>query len=259
MPSTSSLPLARTVLITGASSGIGQQLCQILAQQGHQVLALARRDAPLQQLASQHASIVPIVADLADTAALPTLAHRLQQAHPELAVVVHNAGVQHNHGLLSSATGVDLLTELNTNLLAPMRLTQLLLPQLLTQHAPQLVFVGSSLAFVPKRSAAAYSASKAGIHGFCGALRAQVPREQLVVTEVVLPLVDTPMTAGRGEGKISAAEAAHAIARTLQQRPDTAWAGQAKALRVLLRLAPSLAARLLQGPTPTSGANTLLH
>ena len=101
MPATSphaSPSPSRTVLVTGASSGIGRQLCLQLAQQGHTVLALARSPSPLQQLAEQQAGIVPLAADLADLADLPRLARQLQHTHPDLAVVVHNAGVQHSRG-----------------------------------------------------------------------------------------------------------------------------------------------------------------
>jgi len=66
------------------------------------------------------------------------------------------------------------------------------------------------------------------------------------VVEAVMPLVDTPMTAGRGRSKMSSEEAAGAVVAGLWTGPETLYVGKARLLPPLLRLAPGIAARILQ-------------
>lgn len=237
-----------TVLVTGASAGIGQALARQFAAQGHHVLALARDTHRLAALAAAHPGrITPLACDLARTQALDALAQQITRAHPGLRCVVHNAGIQHDlrvddHGYGSA----DIQEELAINLAAPVALTRALLPHLLARKDASVVFVTSALAFTPKRTAAVYSASKAGLHMFVQALRVQLQGAPLHLMEVVFPLVDTAMTQGRGHGKISAEAAAGALLAGLRQRRSRIDVGKARALRWLVRLAPGLAARILQ-------------
>ncbi len=91
-----------------------------------------------------------------------------------------------------------------------------------------------------------YSATKAGLHLFTQALRVQLRGSSVRVVEAVVPLVDTPMTQGRGTGKMSAAQAArHIIAGIRSGQPDI-WVGKARALPVLQRWAPGLLQQLMQ-------------
>lgn len=236
-----------TTLVTGASSGIGRALALQLAAAGTRVIALARRTDALQALAAQQPGIVPWAADLADTAALPALAARLVAAHPDLAGVIHNAGVQVDARLADAGQGpAQVRQEVDINLVAPIVLTQALLPQLLARRGAFVVNVTSGLAFAPKRSAAVYSATKAGLHLFTRALRVQVQGTGLRVVEAVMPLVDTPMTAGRGRRKLAPDDAARALLDGLRAgRPDL-YIGQARAVPWLARWAPGLLARALQ-------------
>ncbi len=87
--------------------------------------------------------------------------------------------------------------------MGPLLLIKLLLPALHAQPSAAIVNVSSGLALVPKQSAAVYCASKAGLHSFTTALRWQLEGSTIAVFEIMPPLVDTAMTAGRGRRKLS--------------------------------------------------------
>jgi len=241
-----SRPLSRpaTVLLTGATSGIGAALLDRLLDQGHAVLALSRHAAHLPARAGLH----PVTADLTDLAAIPGLAAGLLAAHPGLSVLINNAAVQHARPLTDPASQPrHLIEEAALNLAAPALLVQALLPHLLRRPDGAVVNLSSGLATFPKEAGGLYSATKAGLSSFTTALRWQVEGSGLLVSEVVLPLVDTPMTAGWGRGKIAPELAAAAILRGVEARRETIRIGAARALPLLQAVAPWLGRRLLRG------------
>ena len=109
--------------------------------------------------------------------------------------------------------------EVTVNLTSPLALTALLLDALRTHPRPVVVNVTSALAWKPKRSAPVYSATKAALRSFTDGMRDQLEQGERPVrlVEVVPPLVETAMTAGRGTGKISAEEAARQIISGLER------------------------------------------
>lgn len=241
-----SSPLAHptTILLTGATSGIGAELLTRLLDAGHRVIAPARRAAHLPARAGLH----PVTADLTDLAAIPALVTQLLADHPALSVLINAAAVQHARPLTDPAAHPeDLIEEAALNLIAPALLVQALLAHLMRQPAGAIVNLSSGLALFPKERGGLYSATKAGLSSFTTSLRWQAAASPLLVSEVLLPLVDTPMTAGRGRGKIPADTAAAAILAGIAARRTVIRVGAARALPVIRSLAPWLGARLLRG------------
>lgn len=240
----SPLALPTTVLLTGATSGIGAALMPRLLARGHTVIVPARRAAHLPALPG----LVPVTADLADLRGLPPLVARIAVDHPGLSVLINAAAVQYATPLTDPAsTPAHLIAEMALNLAAPALLVQALLPTLLRQPDGAVVNLSSGLAVFPKAAGGLYSASKAGLSSFTTSLRWQLAATPLLVSEVVLPLVDTPMTAGRGRGKISADAAAVAILAGIDARRPVIRVGAARALPLMAALAPWLGRRLLRG------------
>lgn len=238
---------APTILLTGASSGVGHALARQLARRGHKVIALGRDAARLEALSRQEPAIVPLVFDLAQTGDIDALAHTLLTEHPDIGILINNAGIQHDRRLDDATyNAADIAEEIAINLTAPITLTRALLSHLQQRSHAKIVNVTSSLALVPKRTAATYSATKAGLRLFSDALRVQCDKTSVRVLEVILPLVDTPMTAGRGTGKMSAEHAAATIADAIHGDQSQLYIGKARALSSLMRFAPSLAARVIQ-------------
>jgi uncharacterized oxidoreductase len=236
-----------TLIVTGASSGIGFALAHLLAERGHRVIAIGRDEDRLGRLARLSERITPVAFDLARTEALGPLAAKLVARHPDIDGLINNAAIQVERRV-DDATYADddVVREIAINLTTPIVLTRALLPHLQARSRAVIVNVNSALGFVPKRTSAVYGATKAGLRLFSAGLRVQLQASQVRVIDAIMPLVDTPMTAGRGAGKMPAAAAAAAIADELWRGNGELTIGKARALRLMLRVAPSLAARIMQ-------------
>lgn len=234
-------------IVTGATSGIGLELTRQLAGAGVQVLAIGRHTEALRTLAARSDRVAIYAADLGAIDALPALAARLLAEHPEVGCLINNAGIQNNGRFDDASGGAGAIRhEVDVNLVAPMVLAQALLPHLQARRHGLIVNVTSGLGYVPKRTAAVYSATKAGLHLFTSALRVQMAGSTVRVVEAVMPLVDTPMTAGRGRNKLSAEQAAGQLIAGLQAGQPTVHIGKARYLPWLQRWAPRVLAKIMQ-------------
>ncbi|WP_460908107.1 SDR family oxidoreductase [Spirosoma areae] len=237
--------VGNTVLITGGSSGIGFALARRLAELGNEVIITGRDQAKLQQAKEACPALHTFAGDLIRQEALDDLVHYMEQTHPRLNVLINNASVQYNYQFdteLNALPKVDY--EIRANLMGPIKLLALLLPLLKTNPDPALVNISSTLGFVPKASAPVYAATKAGIHVFTKAVRYQLT--DISVFEVIPPLVDTPMTAGRGTGKISPNQLVDEFMRGWEANRYEMTIGRARLLRLLHRWLPQVAERMMQ-------------
>src|SRR5690606_29444679 len=105
--------------------------------------------------------------------------------------------------------------ELNTNFLAPILLIRVLLPILAKQAQAAIVNITTGLALVPKTSSAVYCGTKGGLRIFTKALQNQCEGTSIRVIEILPPVVDTAMTAGRGKNKMSPDKVAKEIVNAL--------------------------------------------
>jgi short-subunit dehydrogenase len=151
------------VLLTGASGGIGQAMAAELRRSGAQVMGVGR--------GAGNSGEDHVQADLTTSDGVAAVA--LASARWKPNVVVHAAGVS-GFGALAEVAPARMAAVLQTNLLAPMLLTQALLPQLLAQPQAQMVFVGSALGRIGVPGFSVYGASKSGLHGFAEALRREL-------------------------------------------------------------------------------------
>ncbi|MFI8458099.1 SDR family NAD(P)-dependent oxidoreductase [Kitasatospora sp. NPDC085464] len=253
----------KRILITGGTSGVGDALARALVDAGARVVTCGRRSdpgvpevpdtAPGFTVPSQPARQA-VVADLSVPGEAARVVRLAAGQLGGLDVVVANAGVQH----LDSLTGgpsPELLDrvgqEIAVNFRSVVELAAASWPHLVAAGGPaSFVAVTSGLAYAPKRSAPVYCATKAAVHTLVQSLRyqAQADTPSVRVQEVVLPLVDTAMTADR-EGavrKLSAAEAAAAIARGIERGRPLVPIGASRALLALLRVHPPIAHRILR-------------
>jgi short-subunit dehydrogenase len=158
----------KTVLLTGASGGLGQAIARRLAAAGAQVVLSGRRGDVLAELASEiGGEVAP--ADLSDAAAVDALA----AAHADVDILVANAGLPAS-GRLETFTEEQIERALRVNLRAPILLAHALLPQMLKRRSGQLVFMSSLNGKASPAGTAIYSATKFGLRGFAGALRADL-------------------------------------------------------------------------------------
>lgn len=167
-------------VITGAGGGIGAAIVRQVAPLCDSMVLVGRRPAPLHALRAELQLPVKLVCgDLTDAVTLAQIKDAAA-SHGSLNLLINNAGVSdfHNFATQSPETIRQLL---DTNLLAPMLLTQQLLPLLQIAPAAQIVNIGSVFGMLGFPGFAAYGASKAGLHGFSQALRRELADTNIAV------------------------------------------------------------------------------
>ncbi|WP_242051470.1 SDR family oxidoreductase [Nostoc sp. FACHB-280] len=240
----SSMPTqGNTVLITGGSSGIGFALARKFLQAQNTVIITGRDAKKLAEVKKILPEIITEVADLQDFNALQQLVNR----YPNVNILINNAGIQYNYEFANPEISTDLIEEeLRTNLIAPLQLIKLMLPHLLTKPNAAIVNVSSGLGLVPKQTAPVYCGSKAGLHIATKALRWQLETTSIKVFEIIAPLVDTPMTQGRGKGKISPEALADEFWHNFRCDRYEMRIGKTKLLFFLQRWFPQVAEKILR-------------
>ncbi|HEX6151544.1 SDR family oxidoreductase [Nocardioides sp.] len=173
-------------LITGAGSGIGAAIADVLHERGDQLLLLARSEERAAELASRYDGSSTLVADLADPASVAAL-----EVPDALDTLLHVAGVV-DLAPVAELSAEDLREQVDVNLVAPVLLTQICLPALRRARG-LVVFVNSSAGLVASPTWAAYASSKFGLRAVADALRAEEQEHGVRVTTVFPSRTATPM------------------------------------------------------------------
>lgn len=237
----------RKVFVTGGTEGIGAAIVHELVRRRARVVTCARNE-PSRPLP---AGVVFRRCDLADSADRQALISWLLAEHADTAVLINNAGVQHlmdfHQDSLADIESRSKL-ELALNLEAPIVLAAGLLPVLSRQPEATIVNITTGLALAPKKSSPVYCATKAALRSFTRALRYQMEEvaPHVRVQEVLPPLVETRMTAGRGRGKMSPEAVAKALVQAIERGVDECHVGKSKLLKVVMHIAPGVAYRILR-------------
>ena len=186
-----------TVLVTGGGTGIGRGLAEALHRLGNHVIIAGRRLEPLKAVAEANPGIRHLSLDQGDPADIRRFAIELTDNHPELNVLVNNAGIQRVEDLTSGGPGSAELS-VAINLLGPIRLTAALLHSLLGKPRAAILNVTSGLAFMPSAITPTYCASKAALHSYTQSLRFQLRESPVQVIEIIPPQVQTALQGERG-------------------------------------------------------------
>ena len=213
-----------TILITGGTSGIGRALAEALHNQGNQLIIAGRRQSLLDEITAAHPAMQSAALDVQNLDSLPAFAAQIATQFPSLNVLINNAGIQKSEDLNDPSADFSIVEEtIATNLLAPLRLTAALLPHFKKQPRATVMTVSSGLAFVPKASTPAYSATKAAIHSWTQSLRYQLRDTKVEVLELIPPYVQTELQGQRQAADPNAMPLADYIAEVMQilrTRPD---------------------------------------
>lgn len=210
-----------TILITGGSAGIGFALAGLLSSKGNRVIITGRNEKRLQAAAAQLPNTTAIAGDVSDPADVTRLVGILRRDHPDLNIVINNAGKAFFYDL--TAEGIDAAgkagEEMVTNYLSVLRLNELLLPLLKKQPEAAIVDVSSIVAFVPGAGLATYAASKAALHSYTLSLRHKLAQSTGVkVFELMPPLVNTEFSAEiGGQNGIAPSVVAEALVEALEK------------------------------------------
>jgi uncharacterized oxidoreductase len=180
-----------TILITGGASGIGLALATRLLEEGNQVIACGRNTGALEGARQDAPGLVTRVCDIADPTSRRSMVEWLESSHPDLNVLINNAGVQYRRDFREDASVDALDQEVAANFTAPIHLIAELLPALRRQAAATIINVTSGLAFSPMADVPVYCATKAALHSFTLSLRHQMKATDVRVVELAPPIVDT--------------------------------------------------------------------
>ncbi|WP_207896962.1 SDR family oxidoreductase [Sphingomonas sp. PP-CC-3G-468] len=191
------------ILITGGASGIGLALAARLLSAGNRVIICGRNEATLKKAKAEHPALIIRVCDVADAPSRHALVAWLAIDHPDLNVLINNAGVQHRRDFNGDSATAALDQEIAINLTAPINLIAELLPALKRQERAWIVNVSSGLAFSPMADVPVYCATKAAIHSFTLSLRHQLRSTSVKVVELAPPIVDTGLGGNARSGGTS--------------------------------------------------------
>jgi short-subunit dehydrogenase len=267
-----------TAVVTGAASGIGAALAPLLAARGSD-LVLVDRDAgrlagvaAAVRAAHPAVSVDTAVVDLADPVATQRVADELVAAHPEVTLLVNNAGVALG-GRFDQVTLDEFDWVMEINFRAVVRLTKAFLPTLKAHPGSHVVNLSSLFGLMAPAGQAAYAASKFAVRGFTEALRHELAEDGVGVTSVHpggirTRIAETARVAGgvdaeeAAKGKedfaklltFPAEKAAALIVEAVEKRKPRLLIGvSAKVPDVLVRLAPGGYGRLLAAVTKLAG------
>lgn len=182
------------ILITGGASGIGLGLTERFIQENNTVLICGRREDALNDVSAKFPSVITRVCDLGVADDRQALYQWIADEHPDLTVLVNNAGIQQWMSITDDDFVERAKAEVTTNIEAPLHLTSLFikLPAIKT-----IMNVTSGLAFVPLTKVPVYSATKAFFHSFTLSLRALVNDKGIDVIELIPPALNTDL-GGKG-------------------------------------------------------------
>lgn len=242
----------RTILITGGTSGIGQELAHQLLARGNKVIVTGRNAQRIDEARARLPGLHGIVSDATDASAIAALHAEVTARFPELDVLVNNAGIMRMLDLSSPRPLADLTREIEVNLSAPLQMIQQFLPHLQSRKESAIVNVTSGLAFVPLTIAPVYSATKAGLHAYTRTLRAQLQLDGsgVRIFELAPPAVDTPLALAleadtKGSRGMPVDELARRAIAGIESGQEEIRPGLANVLKAMSRLAPETIFRQL--------------
>jgi NAD(P)-dependent dehydrogenase (short-subunit alcohol dehydrogenase family) len=186
----------RKALVTGASKGIGTELCRVLAEAGADIVAVARDEAGLAEtraaVEAKGRRCLVIPADLSDAAAVEAAGRAALDAWGTIDILVNNAGVSIPKLMIEQTVAEwDLIQAIN--LRAPWLMARTLVPAMMAQKAGKIVNVSSQTSAVALVEHGAYAASKNGLNGLTKVMTAEWAAHNIQCNTVCPTVTMTPM------------------------------------------------------------------
>ncbi len=178
------------IFITGGATGIGLGLTERFIKEDNIVLICGRRESALKAVTANYPTVITYVCDLSKAEERERLYQLISTEHPDLNVLINNAGIQQDLSITDSDFYQQAKEELAINIEAPMHLTSLFgnMGSLTT-----IMNVSSGLAFAPMSRMPVYCASKAFIHSFTLSLRHVLKPRNIEVIEIIPPALNTDL------------------------------------------------------------------
>ncbi|MBT2679350.1 SDR family NAD(P)-dependent oxidoreductase [Bacillus sp. ISL-35] len=185
-----------TILITGGAAGIGFAFAERFIKAGNKVIICGRRESKLQEAKEKYPELITRVCDVTKETDRIALFDWVTSEHPDVNVLVNNAGIQQRYNVLKTNAKEDwnyYSQEIASNIEAPFHFCMLFGPHFAIKDYSAILNVSSGLAFTPMAIAPIYSATKAAVHSFTVSLRHQLEDTSIEVIEVAPPAVNTDL------------------------------------------------------------------
>lgn len=189
-----------TIFISGGSAGIGLSIAKKLEAAGNKIIINGRSEDRLQKALAELKDAVSIQGDLSVEVDRLRIAEELKTNYSDVNIIVNNAGAAFGY-LLSETTNAHekAAIEMNTNYIAVIHFTELLLPHLLQKPNSAVINISSLAVYGSHKFLPTYGATKAALHSYTVALRMTYEEQKNVqIYEVYPPLVNTDFSAEVG-------------------------------------------------------------
>lgn len=185
----------KTILVTGASSGIGQEVAMQALAQGWQVGLLARRADRLNDMAQGHENALALPADVTDLDKVEAAVGKMVDRFGRLDVLFNNAGLFTPQGAIDEIDPDDWHTSVNVNLTGMFNAARAAFGQMRRQGGGRIINNGSISATVPREGSVCYTATKHGVTGLTKTLSLDGRPLGIDVGQIDIGNAETPMVA----------------------------------------------------------------
>lgn len=191
--------MLRTILITGASSGIGASTAIAFAKPNNRLILVSRKNREgLKKIEDEGrergAEVLSILADVSDYEACKLLVQQAVERFGTIDLLVNDAGVSHI-GLFQDMTPDEWQRVMNVNIGSVMNLCHLVIPSMVHRHHGRIINISSVWGNVGTSCEAVYSASKGAINSFTKALAKELAPSNIQVNAIAFGAIETPMNA----------------------------------------------------------------
>ena len=178
-----------------------QELALNFLKAGSKVIITGRREQALKDAQAKQPELKYFVNDASQVSEREKLAEWVVQNHPEVNVLVNNAGIQRKVSLKDDNDWSERYTEIAINIEAPVHMMQLLTPHFLKKKQAAFLNLGSGLGFIPCGVAPVYGGTKAFVHSFTVASRLQYANTNIRIVEIVPPAVKSNLGGSHDYGE----------------------------------------------------------
>ncbi len=225
-----------TILITGGSTGIGRGLAEAFHRDGNQIIAAGRRQSVLEDTARANPGMRFLTVDLETFDDTKRFGTEAKVQFPALNVLVNNAGIMKSEALKLGVEDLAIAEQaVAINLLGTFRITDVLMPLLLSQPKATIMTVSSGLAFLPIYPNPSYCGSNAAIHSWTQSLGYQLRDTSVEGLEIAPPYAQTELAGGFQAKDPNAMPLADLISETMGLLRNPPPSGAILVQRVLSR------------------------
>ena len=213
--------MSKTVLITGATSGIGHATALAFAKAGYDLLVCARRLEVLENMKAEFEpeygiKVTPFALDVTDRKAVSEILPAVIEKAGGVDILVNNAGLAQGLDPFQESSIDDIELMINTNVKGLLYVSRTVLPFMLAENAGHIINLGSTAGIYAYAKGAVYCATKAAVKTLSDGIRIDTIESDIKVTTIQPGIVETPFSEVRFHGDKEKAAAVYAGVEALQ-------------------------------------------